>query len=69
MKYIVAVPHYDYDGVLYSMGISKSRLYEEVNDWLYEEIGDRFTMWNWPIHDKFTFVKEIDAIAFKLRWL
>ena len=69
MKYTVAVPHHDYDGVLYKMSMHISTLFQEVNDWLGEEIGNRGDTWDWYESDEFVFLNETDAVAFKLRWL
>ena len=69
MKYIVKTHHHRYDGVLYHVALHTTTLHKEVRDWLREEVGNRGDTWDWPDNGEFVFLNEIDAMAFKLRWL
>lgn len=69
MIFFVDAPHQKYDGVLYIIEPSGATLYDEVYSWLLNDIGPRYSTWDWYNNDIFTFSNETDAMAFKLRWL
>jgi len=65
MKYTIEIDNYQLI----------SKLVTPILDWLYENIGERYSLWDWhyTAHshgpDKFFFKYEEDKVKFILRWL